>query len=516
MQDPGETIRNALAIAIAHHQRGELNEAERIYRLIIDAAPNSPVALNNLGLVVPPDEAIGLFHRAIAIEPNYVDALINLSSALAARGDQPDADAAYHRAVELIPDDPDALFQLASVLQSQGRTRDAVAQYERAVRIRPDFAAALCNLGLLHAAVDENGLAATYFRRAIETEPDNVAANLNLGGLLEAEGRLVEAKAHRDRVPRPQPLNVLQGAAAARVVLVLANACSGNVPVETLLPPERNTRITWYVELATDAQAQDLPHHDVVFNAIGNADLMADSVDRITRLHARRPVLNPPAQVARTRRDLMPSLLAGIADIIVPASVRLAREQITGAAADIPPPLLIRPAVAHGGEGLMLVETVDALKAFEIGIADAYYATAFHDFRSADGFYRKYRMIFVDRQPYPYHLAIARTWLVHYYTADMLAEPWKRVEEQRFLEDPAAVLGPGLMTALSAIAQRLDLDYAGIDFSVDPEGRLLVFEANATMLVHLHDSAADFAYKHRHVPKIIQAFDAMLGRNAAR
>ena len=31
-------------------------------------------------------------------------------------------------------------------------------------------------------------------------------------------------------------------------------------------------------------------------------------------------------------------------------------------------------------------------------------STAFHDFRSGDGLYRKYRMFFVDRVAYPYHL----------------------------------------------------------------------------------------------------------------
>jgi hypothetical protein len=58
------------------------------------------------------------------------------------------------------------------------------------------------------------------------------------------------------------------------------------------------------------------------------------------------------------------------------------------------------------------------------------------------------------------------------------------------------------------------LDFAGIDFAVLPDGCLLVFEANATMLVHLRDSIADFPYKHLHVPKIFEAVDAMLDRHA--
>ena len=35
------------------------------------------------------------------------------------------------------------------------------------------------------------------------------------------------------------------------------------------------------------------------------------------------------------------------------------------------------------------------------------------------------------------------------------------------------------------------------------------------MLVHLNDSAVEFAYKRAHVPDILAAFDAMLDRRAA-
>jgi hypothetical protein len=64
-------------------------------------------------------------------------------------------------------------------------------------------------------------------------------------------------------------------------------------------------------------------------------------------------------------------------------------------------------------------------------------------------------MIFVDREPYPYHLAISQHWLVHYFSADMLHPAWKRQEEERFLAEPRAALGRPAMAALTAIARRL-------------------------------------------------------------
>lgn len=48
----------------------------------------------------------------------------------------------------------------------------------------------------------------------------------------------------------------------------------------------------------------------------------------------------------------------------------------------------------------------------------------------------------------------------------------------------AFVLGERAMAAIAAIGRRLDLDYGGMDFTLLADGRLFVFEANATMLVH--------------------------------
>jgi len=141
------------------------------------------------------------------------------------------------------------------------------------------------------------------------------------------------------------------------------------------------------------------------------------------------------------------------------------------------------------------------------------YVTKFVDYRSEDGFYRKYRMIFVNRQPYPYHLAIGPVWLVHYWTSGMADDAARREEERRFLADPKTAIGARAMTALSRIGAKLDLDYAGIDFSVLPDGRLLVFEANATMLVH-PEHEPKFAYKNPAVEGILNAFHAMLVRHS--
>ena len=90
---------------------------------------------------------------------------------------------------------------------------------------------------------------------------------------------------------------------------------------------------------------------------------------------------------------------------------------------------------------------------------------------------------------------------------------WKLEEERRFLADPAASLGPKATQALEAIAQRMDMDFAGIDFSVTPDGDVLVFEANATMSVYLPE-AEEAPDKRAYAQVICDAFGAMLERHA--
>ena len=82
----------------------------------------------------------------------------------------------------------------------------------------------------------------------------------------------------------------------------------------------------------------------------------------------------------------------------------------------------------------------------------------------------------------------------------------------RYLENPQSALGRDAWAAVAAIGQAMDLDYAGVDFSLLPDGRVLVFEANATMLVHPETPDGPLAHKNPFVQQIVDAFQAMLVR----
>jgi hypothetical protein len=116
----------------------------------------------------------------------------------------------------------------------------------------------------------------------------------------------------------------------------------------------------------------------------------------------------------------------------------------------------------------------------------------------------------VGGEIFPLHLAISRRWMVHYYTADMADEPSHRAEEAAFLADMGAVLGPAVIATLESIARRLRLDYGGIDFALDAAGQVVVFEANATMIVPLPPADGRWAYRRAPVGRIDAAVRKLL------
>ena len=117
---------------------------------------------------------------------------------------------------------------------------------------------------------------------------------------------------------------------------------------------------------------------------------------------------------------------------------------------------------------------------------------------------RKYRVMIIGGVLYPLHLAISRDWKVHYFTADMAANATHRAEEQRFLADMPGVIGSRAVAALESIGKTMGLDYAGVDFGV-ADGALLLFEANATMVINPPDP--DPMWDYRRAP-ILAALDA--------
>ena len=229
---------------------------------------------------------------------------------------------------------------------------------------------------------------------------------------------------------------------------------------------------------------------------------------------ARVPVFNPPQAVASTGRVAGARRWAAIPDVVAPE----ARPVDAAVPAPDAYPLIVRAPGQHMGRHMLRVDDArdyaQALRA--LGDRDDLVAAPYVETHSSDGAWRKYRIMTVDGALYPLHLAIAAQWNVHYFSAEMAGRADYRAEETRFLSDPASVLGPRAWTALERLSAALGLDYAGIDFALADDGRIVVFEANAAMTVLHPDDDPRFAYRAAASEAIARAITRMVRRRVAR
>ena len=174
-------------------------------------------------------------------------------------------------------------------------------------------------------------------------------------------------------------------------------------------------------------------------------------------------------------------------------------------------PLLLRTPGFHTGRHFPRVERPEGLPGALAELPGRELTVIqYLDARGPDGKVRKYRAMMIDGQLYPLHLAISSHWKVHYFTAEMAGHAAHRAEDAEFLENMPGVLGPRAMEALARIQEALGLEYAGIDFGMNARGEVLLFEANATMVVNPPEPDEQWAYRRPAVERIYTAVRNML------
>jgi tetratricopeptide (TPR) repeat protein len=502
---------------------GRTSDSIEAYHASLALAPDKAATWAGLSLALlaagDGEAALETADAALALSPELADALCARGSALLALQDPGAAVEAFQRGVAAAPSQARMHLGLGDAYAELDLNLDAVEHLARAATLDPASKWANANLGSVLYRCGDLDNAHLYCGKALALDPNLAVAHRNLAGIHADRGEEELFRHHRDAAFALNNVLTKRARHPRADVLVLTTSDSGNIPYKHILPLDHYTRIEWFIEYADDVRAAALPPYDLVFNVIGDADF-SDATDApvASFLEAcERPVLNDPAKVARTRRDRLPALLAGIEDVVTPVSIRLDPSEASGrdlaawlAEAGLTTPILIRPTGSHGGRGLILAETPADLAA--VDTSNGLYATQYVDSRKSDDpRFRKYRVVFVDRKPYPYHLAIKDEWLVHYFSSEMTGDESRQAEELRFLEDPTTSLGERAWAAVTAIGERLDLDYAGVDFAVLPDGRVVVFEANATMLVH-PEREAEFLYKNPFFERISQAFQALVER----
>ena len=165
-------------------------------------------------------------------------------------------------------------------------------------------------------------------------------------------------------------------------------------------------------------------------------------------------------------------------------------------------PLFVREDWGHGGR-IFRADRMDQVRDMDLGSFSHPIAVEFVDTKSKlDGFYRKYRYTVAGDEGVTSSIHIQKSWIVrgkHCEFSEAIRE-----EELGFINNP----DPNHEKLLRA-RKALDLDFVAFDYSYDPEGQLVVWEANPYPTIHFPKSTGKRAYRKPAVERALAAIVKM-------
>ena len=188
--------------ALELHQRGQLDQAESLYKRILKKAPNQPDTLHYLGVLEAQrnhhDSAIRLIGRAVDADPKNAVAHLNLGKVFRSARRYDSALAKFDRALVLDPDYVDAHMNRGIALCDLGRHKDALSSFERALAIKYDHADTHMNRGVALYEMGRYEEALQSLDQALKFNLYHAEALFNRGRTLRKLKRLQEAVASYD------------------------------------------------------------------------------------------------------------------------------------------------------------------------------------------------------------------------------------------------------------------------------------------------------------------------------
>ena len=213
------SVNQALSKAKSHEKKGEILEAQELYKEVLDAFPNNKKAklmlanldksFQNGNVKKPPsniiNQLVALYnqgHLSLVIEHcqrfigQFPDAFIIwniLGAANKGLGRVEEASKAFMKVVKLNPTYADGYNNLGVTLQEQGKFEGAVVAYKKAISIKPNYAEAYNNLGNTLLEQGEPAGAISSYKKAISIDSNYAEANYNMGFALSSINKPEEA-----------------------------------------------------------------------------------------------------------------------------------------------------------------------------------------------------------------------------------------------------------------------------------------------------------------------------------
>ena len=497
-----------LSVGMPGEARDQLEQAA--------AAQPDAQTLTYLGMALLSDghaaDAVPLLEQAIRLQPGEHGSFFHLGQALRELGQIDEAITALGEALARAPGQAHLHLALGDALFARGDHAAGKAELQQATALDPSQSLAWAKLGDMEQLTANPAASLECYQQAVALDAGNPELLALLGNALLSAGDHEAGTRELGRCMTASWRSP-QRRAALRVG-ILAAPGGANTPTGFIVDRARFDVSPVFMLDGFDYPCEQIASsYDVMFNAVSDPDAAPQALALAIQWAPviGLPIANPPTTISGTVRERIAARLAGIEGLHVPQTVRFRRAELADAGVVFDQPMLIRPAGSHGGQYLTIVRTPDEVRRAATALpCDEMYVTEFVDFRSKDGLYRKLRLVFVGGQPFPVHMAIGNGWLSHYFRTSMAEMPGWRAEEAAFLGDCQSYLGQDLCRAMGEIQARIGLDFFGIDGAIGPDGRLVVFECNASMLVRHADRPAMFDYKRKPAERIRTAVGDLL------
>ncbi len=195
--------------AIALHQQGKLQKAQKTYQRVLKAEPKNFFALDGLGTLHGQqgqfDSAIKYFNQAAMLRPDDFAIHFNLGLALLQLKRHDDALACFAQAISLNANFAEAYNNQGNTLKELSRHEDAIASFDKAIALKPNYANAYNNRGTTLLEMQQYEQALADFNQAITQSPGFAEAYYNRGIVLDEMRQHEQAIASYDQAISIKP-----------------------------------------------------------------------------------------------------------------------------------------------------------------------------------------------------------------------------------------------------------------------------------------------------------------------
>jgi len=153
------------------------------------------------------EESAAAHEKALEIDPQLVQAHINLIELYGRLGQFEKAEEHYRTAIRLNPDSAESFYNYGVLLLSTDKFQLAEDPFRKTIEINPYYSGAHNNLGYLLERRSSFSEAEAEYRKAIENRPADRQAHFNLGRILVNQKKYLEGIQELEKTIEPEDEN---------------------------------------------------------------------------------------------------------------------------------------------------------------------------------------------------------------------------------------------------------------------------------------------------------------------